>query len=179
MHQSLVILEPPNGSYGWIVVFGALIINIFNKAFFSVFGLLYGPLFTSINVQQSDISLVLNLASFFSSFSAIFTGAILKFLSYRQLSVLACFLTSMGITLSSFATSVYQIMFTFSLFTGTGLGLLANSTLIAVTSYFTTKKRKAVSFSLAGTGKNCLDSQVNTAIKKSVVNPAHVLTFGY
>lgn len=153
MSNSRVILEPPNGGYGWIVVFGALLINMVNKAFNSVFGLLYGPFFNSINVKQSDIALVMNLASFFGSMSSIFTGAILKYYTVRQVSVTGCLLISIGMTLSSFTVSAYQTILTYSVLGGFGFGLLVNSSLIAVTSYFTTNKKRAVSLSLTGTGK--------------------------
>ena len=153
MSEAQVIFEPPNGGFGWLVVFGALVINMVNKAIFSVFGLLFGPFFTSINVAQSDIALVMNLTSFFGSLAAIFSGAILKFYTVRQVSVTACILTSIGLTLSAFTVSVYQTVLAFSLLAGIGFGLLANTTLIAVTSYFTTNKRKAVSFALTGTGR--------------------------
>jgi len=153
MSDSKLILEPPNGRYGWVVVFGALLINMFIKAFFSVFGLLFGPFFSSINVAQSEIALVMNLTSFFGSLTSIFTGAILKFYSVRQVSVIACLFSSIGLTLSAFTVSVYQTILTFSVLAGFGFGLLANTTLIAVTSYFTTHKRKAVSFSLTGAGE--------------------------
>lgn len=154
MATSRIILEPPNGGYGWIVVLGALLINMVNKAFTSVFGLLYGPFFSSINVAQSDIALVMNLSSFFSSISSIFTGAILKFYTVRQVSVAGCLLISIGMTLSSFTVSVYQMILAYSLLGGLGFGLLINTSLIAVTSYFTTHKKRAVSFSLTGTGKD-------------------------
>lgn len=154
LESQVTNLEPPNGGFGWIVVLGVLVINIFNKAFLSVFGLLYGPFFSSINVIQSDISLVFNIASFCSSFSAIFTGAVLKFYSYRQVSVFACFLTSIGLILSSFGTSVYQVILSYSILSGIGFGVLSNSTLIVVNTFFTTKKKQAVSYSLTGTGKH-------------------------
>ncbi|KAL7049967.1 hypothetical protein ACKWTF_003921 [Chironomus riparius] len=152
MTTSKVILEPPNGGYGWIVVFGALLINMVIKAFNSVFGLLYGPFFRSINVAQSDISLVMNLSSFFGSLASIFTSAFLKSYTVRQVAVTGCFLISIGMTLSSLTVSVYQTVLAYSVIGGFGFGLLVNTSLIAVTSYFTTNKKRAVSFSLTGTG---------------------------
>jgi MFS family permease len=152
MLESRIIFEPPNGRYGWVVVFGALLINTLNRALYSVFGLLFGPFFNSINVSQSEIALVMDLTSFFESIASIFIGAILKFFSIRQVSVTACVLTSLGLTLSSFSVSVYQTILTFSVLDGIGFGLLNNITIIAVASYFTTNKRKAISFSSAGTG---------------------------
>lgn len=173
MLESQVVFEPPNGGFGWIVVFGAILINIFNKSFLLVFGLLFGPFFESINVSQSDISLVMSFASFFGSISGLFTGALMKKFSYRQVSVFACFITSLGLTLSAFSTSILQVILTYSVFTGTGFGLLASSTLIAVTSYFTTKKKMAVSFSTAGTGKYFhffLNLKSNHVILKSTMS---------
>lgn len=160
MLESQIIFEPPNGGYGWIIVFGALLINMLNRALYSVFALLFGPFFSSIDVSQSEIALVMNLTSFFESLASILIGAILKFFSIRQVSVTACILTSLGLTLSAFTVSVYQIILTFSVLAGIGFGLLNNITIVAVTSYFTTNKRKAISFSSAGTGK-CYKDQMS------------------
>lgn len=154
MAASKIILEPPNGGFGWIVVFGGILINMVNIAIFSVFGLLFGPFFDSINVAQSDIALVMNLTSFFGSITAIFTGATLKYFTVRQISVTACVLTSIGLTLSAFTVSAYQTILTFSVLAGFGFGFLANTTVIAVSSYFTTNKKRAVSFALSGAGEN-------------------------
>ena len=153
MIESQTICEPPNGGYGWVVVFGALLINMLNRALYSVFALLFGPFFSSIDVSQSEIALVMNLTSFFESLASILTGAVLKFFTIRQVSVTACILTSIGLTLSAFTVSIYQTILTFSILAGIGFGLLNNITIVAVTSYFTTNKRKAISFSSAGTGR--------------------------
>ncbi|XP_070491871.1 monocarboxylate transporter 12-like [Chironomus tepperi] len=152
MAISRVVLEPPNSGYGWIVVLGALLINMVTKAFNSVFSLLYGPFFSSINIAQSEISLVMNLSTFFGSLASIFTGAILKSFTVRQVAVTGCFLISIGMILSSFTVSAYQTILTYSLIGGFGFGLLVNTSLVAVASYFTTNKKRAVSLSLTGTG---------------------------
>ncbi|XP_070491859.1 monocarboxylate transporter 12-like [Chironomus tepperi] len=151
MLESQRIFEVPNGGYGWVIVFGALLINMLNRALYSVFSLLFGPFFNSIDISQSEIALVMNLTSFFESIASIFTGAVLKFFSIRQISVTACILTSVGLTLSALTVSVYQTILTFSVLAGIGFGLLNNLTIVAVTSYFTTNKSKAISFSSAGT----------------------------
>ncbi|KAG5677071.1 hypothetical protein PVAND_006855 [Polypedilum vanderplanki] len=146
------VLEKPNGGFGWIVVFGAFMINVFNQAFLSVFGLLFGGYLHMIHETKANIALVVNLSCLFINISGLFSGALLKKFSTRQICVTACLLTSLGVSLSSITTSLYQIIFTFSLICGIGLGLLTNTILIAVTSYFTTKNEKAVSFTQAGTG---------------------------
>lgn len=152
MLESQRVLEPINGGYGWVVVFGALLINMLNRSLYSVFGLLFRPFFNSIDVSQSEIALVMNLTSFFESLASIFIGGILKFYTVRQVSVTACVLTSFGLMLSAFTVSVYQTILTFSVLAGIGFGLLNIITIVAVASYFTTNKTKAISFSSAGTG---------------------------
>ncbi|XP_070491848.1 monocarboxylate transporter 12-like [Chironomus tepperi] len=151
MLESQTIFEVPNGGYGWVIVFGALLINMLNRALYSVFGLLFGSFFNSIGASPTEIALVMNLTSFFESIASILTGAVLKFFTIRQVSVTACILTSFGLTLSAFTVHIYQIILSFSLLVGIGFGLLNNITIVAVTSYFTTNKSRAISFSSAGT----------------------------
>ncbi|KAG5675037.1 hypothetical protein PVAND_004976 [Polypedilum vanderplanki] len=147
----MLILEKPNGGFGWIVVFGAFVINVFNQAFLSLFGLLFGEYFIKVHETKANIALVVNISYLFINLSGLFTGALLKKFSSRQISVFACFLTSIGLSLSSITSSLYQIIITFSIICCTGLGILQNTTMIAVTSYFTTKNERAVSFTTAGT----------------------------
>lgn len=145
-------LEPPNGRWGWIVVFGAQIINIFNQALISVFGLMFGTFFLQLNESKARIALVMNLSSVFLNLSGLVTGPVLKTFSPRQVAICGCLLTSFGLILSSLTSSLVQIIFTYSFMVGIGLGLTGPAIFVAVNSYFTTKRQRAISLAMAGTG---------------------------
>lgn len=142
----------PNGGYGWIVVFGATIINATNQAVISVFGLLFEPYFTSLKETKSRIALVMNLCSVFLNLSGLLIAPLLKTFSPRQVATVGCSLVGVGFMLSSQTTSLEQILVTYSLMVGVGLGVLGPSIFLAVTQFFTTKKSRALGLAMAGTG---------------------------
>jgi MFS family permease len=148
MRSSSEVFELPNGGWGWIVVFGAQLINVFNQSIISIFGLMFAPFFASINESKTRISLVMNFCSAFLNLSGLLTAPLLKKFSPRAIATYGSLLVSVGLMLSSFATSYFHILLTYSFMVGIGLGLLGPAIFMAVTSYFTTKKSRAIGFAL-------------------------------
>lgn len=145
-------LEPPNGGFGWFVVFGAQLINVFNQSLISIFGLLFGGYFTLLKETESRIALVMNLSSAFLNLTGLITGPLLRNFAARSIAMFGCLLVSIGLMLSSITSSYFQIILTYSFMVGTGLGLIGPAIFLAISSYFTTKKSRAFGFAMAGTG---------------------------
>lgn len=80
------------------------------------------------------------------------TGPIIKKFNARKASILGSLLTGGALTACSYATEMWQIILSYSLVFGFGLGLIQSSTFVALNSYFKNNKGKAVGFALAGTG---------------------------
>lgn len=146
------IYVAPNGGWGWMVVLGGTIINMFNQSLLSVFGLLFGNFFTALNETKTRIALVMNLCSTFLNLTGLITAPLMKKYSPREVALYGCVLVSLGLMLSAFATSLVQVIFTYSMLVGIGLGLLGPSIFISLSSYFTTRKSRAVALTMAGTG---------------------------
>lgn len=146
------IYVAPNGGWGWVVVVGGTIINMFNQSLLSVFGLLFGSYFTALNESKTRIALVMNLCSAFLNLTGLITAPLMKKFSPREVAIYGCSLVSVGLMLSALTTSLTQMVFTYSLLVGVGLGLLGPSIFISLSSYFTTRKSRAVALTMAGTG---------------------------
>lgn len=145
-------LEPPNGGYGWIIVFGAQLINIFNQSLISVFGLVFGPFFNALRMSKKDITLVMNMTNLLLNLSGLATTILIKTFSARKITIVGCLLISFGVMITSQTSSMMQILIFYCVMLGVGLGLITNSVMVIVNSYFTTKKSQAVSLTLAGSG---------------------------
>lgn len=102
--------------------------------------------------STSRIALVMNLCSVFLNLSGFVTGPVLKQFSARKITIFGSLMTSTGLMMSAITTTLPQIIFTYSFMVGIGLGLIAPASFVAVSSYFTTKRSRAVGFALAGTG---------------------------
>lgn len=144
--------SPPNGGYGWIIVFAVAIIFAFDKSISYVFSLIFEQFFNDIKLSKKDVALVMNMTNSFLNFTGLFVGASIKAFTPRTLAVCSSLSISLGLIITSFTTTIYEIIFSYCLLVGIGLGFLTNICMVVVTSYFTTKKARAVSFSLVGHG---------------------------
>jgi uncharacterized membrane protein len=93
------IYRPPDGGWGWMVVFGATLINTFNQSLLSVFGLLFGGYFTMLHETKVRIALVMNLCSTFLNLTGFVIGPLTKNYTKRQIALLGCTLVSLGLML--------------------------------------------------------------------------------
>ncbi|XP_055920532.1 monocarboxylate transporter 12 [Eupeodes corollae] len=147
-------LQPniPNGGWGWIVVAAVAFINMTNQSIPSVFGLLFGGQLLEMKQDTKTASLITNLHSLTLNLSGLFIGPAIKNYSPRIVATIGCLFTTSGLVFSAFSTQVWQFIFGYSFFCGVGQGLIAPSTFMAINSYFTTKRGRAVGVSLAGSG---------------------------
>ncbi|XP_075165912.1 uncharacterized protein LOC142238215 [Haematobia irritans] len=143
---------PPDGGWGWVIVGAVALINMTNQSILSVFGLLFGSQLKVMQQETFTAALITNLNSLALNFSGLFIGPAIKSFKPRNVAICGCLMVSFGLTLCSFATEGWHFIVGYSLFVGLGLGLIAPSTFVAINSYFTTKRGRAVGVSLAGAG---------------------------
>ncbi|XP_072380190.1 uncharacterized protein [Diabrotica undecimpunctata] len=143
---------PPDGGWGWMVVFGAALINMVNQAMFANFGLIFGEYLKEIGGgHATGITLVLALSVVVTNFAGLIVGPLLKILEIRTFTLIGIGCVGTGMIISSFGTATWHIVIGYSVMTGFGLGLLASGTFLIINDYFTTKKSTAVGISMAGT----------------------------
>ncbi|XP_066257236.1 monocarboxylate transporter 12-like [Euwallacea similis] len=145
--------EPPDGGWGWMVVLGAAIINTVNQALFSVFGLIFGETLKDMaGGHATGITLVMAVSVCVTNFSGLLVGPLMKRgISVRTITMFGVVCVGVGMILSSFATEIWHIIISYGFFTGLGLGVIASSTFLAISEYFTKRKSTAVGLSMAGT----------------------------
>ncbi|EDW61848.1 monocarboxylate transporter 13 [Drosophila virilis] len=141
----------PDGGWGWVVVAAVAVINMTNQSILSVFGLLFE---SQLRMHEDTFTaaLITNLNSLALNFSGLFIGPAIKSFKPRNVAATGCLLVSLGLTLCSFATQSWHFIVGYSLFVGFGLGLISPSTFMAINSYFSSKRGRAVGVSLAGAG---------------------------
>ncbi|KAF7266454.1 monocarboxylate transporter 12 [Rhynchophorus ferrugineus] len=144
---------PPDGGWGWMVVLGAALINMVNQALFSVFGLIFGETLKDMaGGHATGITLVMAVSVCVTNFSGLLVGPMMKRgISVRTITIFGVLCVGSGMIFSSFASSIWHIVISYGIFTGMGLGLVASSTFLAISEYFTTRKSTAVGLSMAGT----------------------------
>uniref|UniRef100_A0A182Q4D7 LEM domain-containing protein n=1 Tax=Anopheles farauti TaxID=69004 RepID=A0A182Q4D7_9DIPT len=69
---------PPDGGYGWVVVAGCALVNVFNQSLVSVFGLMFAEYLASLGEHAFGAALVMNVMNISLNFSGLITGPIIK-----------------------------------------------------------------------------------------------------
>ncbi|XP_052842948.1 monocarboxylate transporter 13 isoform X1 [Drosophila gunungcola] len=142
----------PDGGYGWIVVAAVALINMTNQSILSVFGQLFVGELQQMQGDSFTAALITNLNSLALNFSGLFIGPAIKSFKPRNVATTGCVLVSLGLALCAFATESWHFIVGYSFFVGFGLGLISPSTFMAINSYFSSKRGRAVGVSLAGAG---------------------------
>ncbi|XP_026731389.1 monocarboxylate transporter 12-B [Trichoplusia ni] len=150
--QKVIKLIPPDGGWGWMVLFGTALSNIFNQSMLSLFSLLYGDALEAMGHRTQGAAVVMSTMLFVTNFGGPIAGAVVKLTSARFVAVTgACFCT-MGIFFSGFSTNIIHLVITYGVLLGLGLGFIQNSSFVAINSYFKLKKSRAVGLANVGTG---------------------------
>uniref|UniRef100_A0A5S6R2J5 MFS domain-containing protein n=1 Tax=Trichuris muris TaxID=70415 RepID=A0A5S6R2J5_TRIMR len=98
------------------------------------------------------VSLVFSLLSSFYYFAGPFSGALVNAFGCRTVALAGALLCATGFFLSTFATSVTYLYFTYGVLAGTGMGTIFLCGLSTVSQYFEAKRGLATAISLCGAG---------------------------
>uniref|UniRef100_V5GMZ1 Monocarboxylate transporter n=1 Tax=Anoplophora glabripennis TaxID=217634 RepID=V5GMZ1_ANOGL len=141
---------PPDGGYGWVIVFANILINSSLLTLVQCFGIIYKDEFSSMGITAAETSFLLHLhSSLYCSFG-FFGSPLLKTYGFRVVAFAGASLMIFGIFLSSFANSYGFLILSISILIGLGQGILMPATYLATYTYF--KKRLTVAISLSATG---------------------------
>lgn len=126
--------------------------QIFNASLLSVFSLLFAEQLSDLGLSTTGAALVLNINIIVLNLSGFLTKQISQNFSHRSIFMVGCLFTSIGICLSSRATTAVQIIFAYGVPVGLGQGLMNASGFLAVNSCFEKNRGRALGVALAGTG---------------------------
>ncbi|XP_039759869.1 monocarboxylate transporter 2 isoform X2 [Pararge aegeria] len=150
--QKIIKLVPPDGGWGWMVLLGTALSNIFNQSMLSLFSLLYGDALEAMGHNTQGAAIVLSTMLFVSNFGGPIAGAVVKLTNPRFVSVSGAVLCTAGILLSGFSTNIWHLILTYGFLLGLGLGFIQNASFVSINSYFKVRKSLAVGLAMAGTG---------------------------
>ena len=119
----------------------------------------------------------MSLFQFLTNLTILATGFLIKDLSAKNFVIIGSSITFLGLLLSSAIKSQVQLIFTFSVLTGIGLGMLNPATFVAVLSCFTVKRTFAISigFAALGLGQMVIPIIVKELLVSYGIRPALVI----
>ncbi|EFA11506.1 monocarboxylate transporter 9 [Tribolium castaneum] len=129
-------LVPPDGGWGWLVLFGSTLVNVLVPGTVKSFGVLKVEFEDALNATPDDAAWVAAICYFlYSSLGPLSSILSVKY-SYRTVTLIGGTFAAAGMILSFFANSVAYLCISYGVLVGTGAGLSFPPTVYIVTSYF-------------------------------------------
>jgi MFS family permease len=129
-------LVPPDGGWGWLVLFGSTLVNVLIPGTIKSFGVLFAAFIDDFNTSSADAAAIPGICYFlYSSLGPVSSILSLKY-SYRTVTLIGGTFAAAGMILSFFADSVAYLCISYGVLVGTGAGLSFPPTVYIVTSYF-------------------------------------------
>ncbi|KAL4702977.1 hypothetical protein ACJJTC_008755 [Scirpophaga incertulas] len=150
--QKIIKYVPPDGGWGWLVLTGTALSNIFNQSMLSLFSLLYGDALEAMGHKTQGAAVVLSTMLFTANFGGPIAGALVKMSSPRMVALAGACSCTLGIFLSGFSSNIVHLILSYGVLLGLGLGFIQNSSFVAINSYFKLRKSRAVGLANVGTG---------------------------
>lgn len=145
-------MVPPDGGYAWLVLFGAMLVNILIPGgAIKSFGILFVEFLENMpNASPTAASWIPALCYFlYSSLGPLSSILSVKY-SYRSVTVVGAAFAAGGMILTHWATSIEFLYVSYGIFVGIGAGLSFPPTVYIVTSYFTSMRGLANGLCISG-----------------------------
>lgn len=110
---------PPDGGYGWFVVFGAFFVQFWVAGLVKSYGVLFVEIMETFPSSTAAVaSWIPAILSALCLALAPLSSALCQRFSCRTVVFIGGLFCACGLTLSYFATSLYHLLFTFGILTG-------------------------------------------------------------
>jgi len=114
-----VIAEPPDGGYGWFIVFGAFSVQFWVAGLVKSYGVLYVEIMETFPSSTATVaSWIPAILSALCLVLAPLSSALCQRFSCRSVVFVGGIFCSLGMVLSYFATNLLHLLFTFGILTG-------------------------------------------------------------
>lgn len=129
-------LVPPDGGWGWLILFGSMMVNILIPGTIKSFGVLFLEFLDAFNASPATAAWIPALCYFlYSSLGPVSSILSVKY-SYRTVTLMGGASAALGMIVSFWATSVSYLYISYGVLVGIGAGLSFPPTVYIVTSYF-------------------------------------------
>ncbi|XP_077998162.1 monocarboxylate transporter 13-like [Glandiceps talaboti] len=142
--------EPPDGGWGWVVVFAAFLTVALTFGSLNSFGVLYVAFLDAFGESKSKTAWIGSIFIAVLDSTSLLGVTLARKIGHQKTVMLGGFLAFLGLFTSSFANHLVVLFFTYGIITGTGCGLACMSSIEIVSMYF--KKRLPIVLGIAFAG---------------------------
>ncbi|CAH0397565.1 unnamed protein product [Chilo suppressalis] len=143
---------PPDGGWGWMIIFAAGFSNLSALPILQQFGLLFRDKFARLGISSSETTTIINMNSALTSCVGLANGPVFKTFSYRQVSLTGAIVVFTALMLTTFSYNFITYLISFSILYGAGYGISSSANALALNTYWKKRRRLATSLSWTTTG---------------------------
>uniref|UniRef100_A0A1I8ECU9 Major facilitator superfamily (MFS) profile domain-containing protein n=1 Tax=Wuchereria bancrofti TaxID=6293 RepID=A0A1I8ECU9_WUCBA len=158
-----VLPTPPDGGYGWVIVFAAFMSNFVVDGIANSFGAFMSIYQDYFNASKALVSLIgsLLIGCYLLIGSAIHrskliqgpvAGGLVNKYGARMVVIIGSFVAGLSFLASIFCSSIYVFMIFYGFLGGAGFGLIYLPSIVTVGYYFEKKRSIATGIAVAGSG---------------------------
>lgn len=146
------VVVPPDGGWGWVIVFASFMSNMIVDGIIFSFGMFLSEIAASFNTSRSQVTLVGSLMSGFYLIVGPFASALANRYGFRLVAIIGSVLGSVAFVISYFATSVTFLCISYGVLGGIGFGFIYVPAVITVGYYFEKWRALATGIGVCGSG---------------------------
>ncbi|KAJ2950637.1 hypothetical protein O0L34_g8892 [Tuta absoluta] len=143
---------PPDGGWGWMIVFAAGFSNLATFPVLQQFGLLFRDRFAWQGITSSETTTIVNVCMAVTSCVGLLNGPLFRTFTYRKVSLAGAVVIFIAVFCTIFSYNFATYLITISILMGMGLGILGASNSLALNTYWKKRRRLATAFSWTTTG---------------------------
>ncbi|XP_030025391.1 uncharacterized protein LOC115443928 isoform X1 [Manduca sexta] len=143
---------PPDGGWGWMIIFAAGFSNLSALPILQQFGLLFRDKFARLGISSSETTTIINMNSALTSCVGLANGPVFKTFSYRQVSLTGAIVVFISLMLTTFSYNFMTYLISFSILYGAGYGISSSANALALNTYWKNRRRLATGLSWTTTG---------------------------
>lgn len=144
--------RPPDGGWGWVVVFASFMVNLIADGITFSFGVFFPHFLEYFGESKGKTAWI---AGIFMAMPLL-SGPIASFLTdrygCRRMTILGSFLAAGGFVISAYVDNMETLFLTFGIMAGFGLSLCYVAAVVIVAYYFEKKRSLATGISVCGSG---------------------------
>lgn len=143
---------PPDGGWGWVIVLANALNAMSTIPIVQVFGLIFKDCLAELNLNATDISIIINVNLASGMMLGMVNGALLKTFGYKKVAIVGSILHTIGIILTSFANTFSLFIICYGILSSIGFGMSMSGFSLALNTYFTTRRNRAMGLAITITG---------------------------
>jgi len=145
-------VTPPDGGWGWVIVFASFMIHIVADGITYSFGIFMVELIEKFDADRGAASLIPSILVGVTLGSGPIASSFTNRYGCRAVTIAGAVLASIGLAVSAAANNISLLYFTIGVCTGLGFGLIYLPAIVSVSMYFEKRRAFATGIAVCGSG---------------------------